>query len=529
MELRERASERSESVWAAEWVRGLSRWRAWRQGLIATAFVLLVFLLFYAEENRRGPRAWDVFRRQLEIKGVQTDWHKLAPPLVADDDNFATTPFLAALFDFVPGTYTPRDLTAYNRAAGFAQTGPPYAEARRSTPIVPPMVQGRRIDLGESLKLLREARQGQNAKAREPAAEIPGERSAAAVVLLGELEEFRPVLDELRSASGRPQSRFKLNYAEGSSWAVPQPHLPVLTRVSRVLMWRGAAALETQNPQAAAEDVAFILTLAGTLRSEPFQRSVLAQTEMVDNAIQVVWEGLADHRWSASQLSDLEGSLEKADLAEVGSRLRFDRAAGDAVFEEVHKDPGIVNGWQLGPDFGGKTRGFMLRHMPRGWMFLEQITYHRLYDQLVLPAIDVESGRMRPHLIEQANQASLSVFGHRLLASLMIGSANFLCLKAALAQTDIRQAMLGCALERYHLANGRFPDQLNEAFPQGVPASTRDTITGQPMKYRRTAEDRFVLYSVGWDEKDDGGKVTLSSQNKAPDPSTGDWVWPPYP
>ena len=32
-----------------------------------------------------------------------------------------------------------------------------------------------------------------------------------------------------------------------------------------------------------------------------------------------------------------------------------------------------------------------------------------------------------------------------------------------------------------------------------------DIINGQPLHYRRTDDGQFVLYSVGWDEKDDGG------------------------
>ena len=46
-------------------------------------------------------------------------------------------------------------------------------------------------------------------------------------------------------------------------------------------------------------------------------------------------------------------------------------------------------------------------------------------------------------------------------------------------------------------------------------------LTGEPYKYRRTDDGRFVLYSVGWDEKDDGGVPgkTLFDEKQ------GDWVW----
>ena len=49
------------------------------------------------------------------------------------------------------------------------------------------------------------------------------------------------------------------------------------------------------------------------------------------------------------------------------------------------------------------------------------------------------------------------------------------------------------------------------------------------MKYRRTSNDRFLLYSVGWNEKDDDGKTVPDPHTKAPDPEQGDWVWPASP
>ena len=55
-----------------------------------------------------------------------------------------------------------------------------------------------------------------------------------------------------------------------------------------------------------------------------------------------------------------------------------------------------------------------------------------------------------------------------------------------------------------------------------------DVITGGPLKYRRNADGGFLLYSVGRNETDDGGKVVLNPQTKAPETDQGDWVWPEY-
>jgi hypothetical protein len=49
-------------------------------------------------------------------------------------------------------------------------------------------------------------------------------------------------------------------------------------------------------------------------------------------------------------------------------------------------------------------------------------------------------------------------------------------------------------------------------------------LTGQPLKYRRTDDGQFVLYSVGWNETDDGDTLGLNKEGN-PDWHKGDWVW----
>jgi hypothetical protein len=92
---------------------------------------------------------------------------------------------------------------------------------------------------------------------------------------------------------------------------------------------------------------------------------------------------------------------------------------------------------------------------------------------------------------------------------------------AARAQTTANQTAIACALERYRLANGQFPETLSALSPQFISRLPNDVINGQPYKYRRTADGRFILYSVGWNEKDDGGVPGKSMF----DDKEGDWAW----
>ena len=103
----------------------------------------------------------------------------------------------------------------------------------------------------------------------------------------------------------------------------------------------------------------------------------------------------------------------------------------------------------------------------------------------------------------------------------MVAALNRIATKGAMAQIATDQAALACALEQYRLANGQFPETLGALVPRFISGLPHDVITGEPYKYRRTEAGQFMLYSVGWNEKDDGGVPgkTLFDEKE------GDWVW----
>jgi len=91
--------------------------------------------------------------------------------------------------------------------------------------------------------------------------------------------------------------------------------------------------------------------------------------------------------------------------------------------------------------------------------------------------------------------------------------------------------VVACALERCWLADGQYPESLEALVPRFIDQLPPDVINSQPLHYRRTedprsqssgaASSRFVLYSVGWNETDDGG----TPGNTQFDEKQGDWVW----
>ena len=93
--------------------------------------------------------------------------------------------------------------------------------------------------------------------------------------------------------------------------------------------------------------------------------------------------------------------------------------------------------------------------------------------------------------------------------------------KTANAQTIVNQAIIACALERYRLANGNFPDKLEAMTPQFISPLPHDVINGEPFHYRRAEGNQFTLYSVGWNLKghDQSARKSLFEGKE------GDWMW----
>ena len=79
-----------------------------------------------------------------------------------------------------------------------------------------------------------------------------------------------------------------------------------------------------------------------------------------------------------------------------------------------------------------------------------------------------------------------------------------------------RCSRIAVAIERYRRANREsLPGALTDLAPNYLADIPQDPFTGKPLLYR-AGPDSYVVYSVGRNGKDDGGKLRVQ-----PDPDTG--------
>jgi hypothetical protein len=492
--------------------------------------MVTLIALFYAEENWRGRRVWNSYRRAVEAKGAQLQLQAFIPPPVPDEQNFAATPFMAD---------------------GFAKNGNESPFARDLFALAQPIhVKGGHLGGGRpdrqfmDLQVWKAAFAALSAGGGGARPEFdPGKldaasRAEAAPAVLDGLKVHEAAFTELQAASRRPFSRYPVRYDLDNPWGILLPHLARIRAICQRLQLRACAELAAGRPADALADIELMLYLGESIRDEPFIVSFLLRLDCIQTASQPIWEGLAEHRWSDDQLAVLQARLQPPDLfAGMQHCLEAERAAGILTAELLYRRRYELR--QLVGDAGPSVlRGFALwiyvPLAPRGWFHLEQLNYASLYDHQWERAFDVEKRRVFPDVLAACSRDLAGVVAggaeskylqalrrHQLLAILLLPSLEKVPLRAAIAQTALDQASLACVLERIRLVHGRFPEQLTSLVPGGLPALPHDPLTGVPYVYQRESDDRFILYSVGWNQRDEGGR----RGGILYDTAKGDWVW----
>jgi hypothetical protein len=122
------------------------------------------------------------------------------------------------------------------------------------------------------------------------------------------------------------------------------------------------------------------------------------------------------------------------------------------------------------------------------------------------------------------NNARAHLTPYNIQEALMLPGLNQATVRFVHSQSSVDMAREAIALERYRLAHGDYPDSLNALAPHYIVELPHDIINGQPLRFGRTSNGKFVLYSVGWNEADDGGVVALTDGGEV-DVDKGDWVW----
>jgi hypothetical protein len=487
--------------------------------------------IFYAEEDWRGHRDWNQYREATEARGESLDPRSYIPKPAPDDQNFLATPFLKTFFqpngDRVPLIILTNDL--WSRAAVHVTetSGPKDRSHRHFTDLAAWEQASEALQNGPL----------QRGQSFETTNTSLADRAAAAPAVLEGMEPDAAVFAELRAASTRKDSLCPVACDLENPGLILMQHLAGMKDLCQRLSLESCAELAAGQSDKALADVKLMLSLTDSFKSDPYLISYLVRLSCHQITTQPVWEGLAEHRWSNAQLQEIQTHFLACDfLGDLGQALKEERAHGVLTCDRI-KQKGlalVADMWLPESSSATPPRKGVLKWigwvMPAGWYDEEKVNYCRQFEEQFKGFVDFAAKRISPRQAPPGVMEPLDPFRasllktalhHRVIASTLDGGLARSAYNASRSQTCANQIALACALERYRLANGLFPETLEALRPRFISRLPNDVITGQPYKYRRTDDGQFILYSVGWNEKDDGGVPGKDMF----DQTQGDWVW----
>ena len=345
-------------------------------------------------------------------------------------------------------------------------------------------------------------------------------------------DQFAPEFEIIREALRRPQAQ--LAGDNQRPFSLPIPNFVCVRQVAQMLAERAQCHLLLGQAEQALKDLTLMHDLHRMLVGKP----ALLVATMIDVAIaglytEIVADGFRLRAWREPELAALQQQLAELNLLPaVADSLRTERAAvcqtllnvpaSEVVelFQYQEKKPAL---WErvTHPAY------LLMRVAPRGWVYQNLVTVARLEQPFAFGVFDPSTGIVRPGNLPreadwQKEQHNWNPF--KVLARVAVPNFVRAFQTTARNQAKANQALVVCALERYRLVHGEYPESLAALAPGFVEKLPHDLIGGEPMKYRRTDDGKFLLYSVGWNQTDDGGKTTFRTDGSV-EYDSPDWVW----
>ncbi len=475
--------------------------------LLAFGALLLLVIGIDIEEGLRGYRAWKRYEADTRRRGVPLTMKEMIPPRIPDSEDFARLPIFDAGFKAAArGERSPNPFSGFwfpeGSAAIWTERRLGLSDLVRQAPLDLKGWQAHFVAVG----LL----------------PVGGDDPTADV--LQALDHYAGPLGKLHA--GRVRQHCQLPVDWEAMFPDPEPYESISITAVHVYALRMNAHLAKGDSPAAYEDFSDSLHLGTATLAEPSFYIALTRLTNTERLLNAVWAGLAAHQWAEPELRKIEADLAALDwLKDYLHAIASERAEFNRDTDLWIADPQLMAfffgriSMHHGPTDQEKLEW---RFYPTGWIYQGKVHGNRYVDEFTA-RIDVDGRRW----ISSRPIPSSPRMGSSLTAELpnivffRIGSLeeNETMYLWMTALTD--EARLACALERFRLHRGRYPEKLSELTPDFLPSLPAQVVNGEPYIYRPTEDGSFILYSVGTDLHDDGG----ITGRKGPGWKQPDWVW----
>jgi len=358
--------------------------------------------------------------------------------------------------------------------------------------------------------------------------ELTGVHITAAADYLKWSDQFESDFDEIREALKRPYAIIPGDYSK--PYESPIPNFIAVRGLAQTLAQRAQCDLMLGQPNKALQELTLLHDMRHLLEAAPTGKPMFLVSAMINVAVtglyvDTIADGFQKHAWQEPQFAALQKQLADINLTPFVFDSLHEESAAICRTAQIAWIPNLFDR-TIHATWTTRIAWFF---WPSGWTY-QNLVNVAVLEQKPLEGFDLSHDTIAPHKFDEVSRDLDKFFNHytpyRILAAIAIPNFSKAEQVAAHNQTMVNEAQIVCALERYHLAHGEYPETLDMLMPQFMDKIPHDLIGGQPLHYRRTDGGKFLLYSVGWNETDDGG-LDVSTQNKngGTDFTKGDWIW----
>jgi hypothetical protein len=339
-------------------------------------------------------------------------------------------------------------------------------------------------------------------------------------LLKADLDVVQPALAQARRLVNYPYGRYPLTHSkDGISTLLP--HAQRNRSIANLLSYDALCRTHEGDVDGALASCQACVNAGRSLGDEPFLVCQLVRMSCRGTALERAERALAHGEPSEEALARLQHALENEEREPLFLRgCRGERADLDRFLAAL--ESGDVPLWRYLQSYYYWEADNKPSWVDRALAYAGISTRAQRAGLLRICDEMVEMGKLPPEKQEDAiadltaRAAGLPTMTRRLV---MGSRGELMATRQAriwrLRTANIRCAIAMLAVERYRRRCGRWPQALEALVPAQLQVVPLDPYDGKPLRYRELA-DGVLIYAIGPDLKDDGGRLVANQRKATP-------------
>ncbi|HIJ53688.1 MAG TPA: hypothetical protein HPP66_11115 [Planctomycetes bacterium] len=348
-------------------------------------------------------------------------------------------------------------------------------------------------------------------------AELPGRTEALTketkTLITQYLADNRQALELLRKGAAIEHSRYPIDLSKG--FEALMPYLADIRTGAMLLKLEAVVHAENDKPKIAVDSIASGIGLSRSLSKEPLLISQLVRIACQALAVSTIEHVINRTEFTDEQLVKLIGALAEAeDPSAMVRAFAGEQCAGFSIFKmPATQIPRVLDMAGNRPHLLGVLGIYLYRFA--GLADMDAAAYLDFMNDYIkamqLPLYQ------RQEAVGTVKDKFDKISKIHILLHLIMPAFSRVTMIDIRSSAQLRTAQAGLAIERCRLATGKLPDSLSNLVPTYLDAVPKDPFDGKDLRYKKL-ETGFVVYSIGEDGSDDGGKEKPRKKVRPPAP-----------